>query len=185
MPVPRIILALIGVNPFPELEGLKQHLSRVFNDAQLSVNLLPGSLLEIAFSPRRRQYNSTKLLIKLAEMSQEFQADRVLGIVDVDLYAGGLNFVFGEAQFPGKFAVISLYRLKPKYYGETDGNLFLSRIRKEAVHELGHTFGLAHCPDSKCVMHFSNSVYDTDFKMDVFCMRCNEKLSKALKSPTL
>jgi len=37
----------------------------------------------------------------------------------------------------------------------------MQRVIKEAVHELGHAFGLTHCENSKCVMHFSNSLQDT------------------------
>lgn len=43
---------------------------------------------------------------------------------------------------------------------------------KEAVHELGHTFGLVHCIDPKCVMFFSNSLADTDNKNTKFCKKC-------------
>ena len=87
-----------------------------------------------AFSPFRRQYNSTKILSLLEAELADLEADRILAITGVDLYADGLNFVFGEAQFPGRIALISLHRLRPAYYGERDGELFRSRLRKEAVH---------------------------------------------------
>jgi Peptidase family M54 len=69
-----------------------------------------------------------------------------------------LNFVFGIAQSRGRAAVISLCRLGLG----ADPPLRRERVLKEAVHELGHTLGLNHCPDAKCVMHFSNSLADTD-----------------------
>jgi archaemetzincin len=52
----------------------------------------------------------------------------------------------------------------------------LNRVIKEAVHELGHALGLTHCEKSRCVMHFSNSLQDTDFKHYMFCERCNKIL---------
>jgi archaemetzincin len=39
-----------------------------------------------------------------------------------------------------------------------DTSHFGQRLVKEAVHELGHAFGLNHCENIECVMHFSNSL---------------------------
>jgi len=104
-------------------------------------------------------------------------AGKVLGVTAADLYVPHLNFVFGEAYCPGKVAVISINRLRPEFYNEPpDIRLLLSRMSKEAVHELGHTFGLNHCSNSKCVMYFSNSIVDTDAKGSVFCDRCLQNL---------
>jgi archaemetzincin len=50
--------------------------------------------------------------------------------------------------------------------------LFYARAVKEAVHELAHTLGLRHCSRSSCVMHFSNSISDTDVKQRLFCNTC-------------
>ena len=149
-------LALLDVD-LAELEDLKAHLGRVFPVRCFTILRLPKPP-EKAYSPLRRQYNSTRILSLLEVELAGVKADRILAITGVDLYADGLNFVFGEAQFPGRIALISLHRLKPSYYGEGNGKLFKSRLRKEAVHELGHTFGLPHCPNPACVMHFSNSI---------------------------
>jgi archaemetzincin len=74
---------------------------------------------------------------------------------------------------PGAAALISLWRLKPEFYGEQpDFALYVLRALKEAVHELGHSLGLQHCPRSLCVMHFSNSIFDTDKKQSFFCDQC-------------
>jgi len=54
--------------------------------------------------------------------------------------------------------------------------LFLRRALTEAVHEVGHLLGIGHCPQPTCVMHFSNSLYDTDRKGPTFCSRCQEFL---------
>ncbi|MGB9842483.1 MAG: matrixin family metalloprotease, partial [Candidatus Bathyarchaeales archaeon] len=79
----------------------------------------------------------------------------------------------GEALCPGKAAIISLWRLKPEFYGDTpDMTLFSARVLKEAVHELGHTLGLRHCSRGSCVMYFSNSIIDTDRKQSLFCDQC-------------
>lgn len=96
----------------------------------------------------------------------------MLGVTDRDLYAGDLNFVFGLAQSPGRAAVISLFRLR----AGADEAGFRARAVKEAVHELGHTLGLPHCPDPACVMHFSNSLADTDRKGAAHCQACRARL---------
>jgi len=127
-----------------------------------------------AYDPTRRQYNSSIILSSIVKYAMRQQADRVLGITDCDLYVPRLNFVFGEAQHPGKAAIISLYRLKPEFYGHpSDIKLFKDRAVKEAVHEVGHTLRLGHCRNSACVMYFSNSILDTDRKTPAFCGRCN------------
>lgn len=99
--------------------------------------------------------------------------EKALLIADVDLYAEGLNFVFGEAEIEGSLAIISLVRLRESFYGRSEKrDLFESRVKKEAVHELGHVFGLKHCSSPQCVMFFSNSLSDTDRKGWAFCPRC-------------
>ena len=59
--------------------------------------------------------------------------------------------------------------------------VFKDRIVKEAIHELGHAFGLIHCNNKRCVMHFSNSLHDTDFKNKRFALDCKHNLSMKLK----
>jgi archaemetzincin len=68
--------------------------------------------------------------------------------------------------------VVSTARL---LFGAND-ELFRARLLKEAVHELGHTLGLDHCSDPRCVMHFSNKLADTDVKGDAYCDRCVARL---------
>ena len=107
--------------------------------------------------------------------------DRCLGMVDVDLYSPGLNFIFGEADISAGVAVISVYHLRGGWglpYTET---LFQERVVKEAIHELGHLYYLNHCPNIKCVMHFSNSLADTDIKEASFCPKCQQRLGKRPK----
>jgi archaemetzincin len=121
-----------------------------------------------AWNRLREQYRA-ELLLKAA---REAAAGRVLGVTDQDLYVEGLNFLFGMAEHPGKAAVITIARLY-----SADGTRFQARMLKEAMHELGHTLGLDHCPHPKCVMYFSNTVTDTDRKGADYCSACRAKLA--------
>ncbi len=120
-----------------------------------------------AFNSQRRQYRADLFL----SLARSGPGDRVVAVTDCDLYTDDLNFVFGMADSPGRCAVISFYRLRMGVDRET----FRRRAVKEAVHELGHTFGLSHCANPRCVMHFSNSLGDTDRKGSEWCELCEQK----------
>ena len=158
------------------LEELKGRLNRTFG---CPVEIVPEiHNFDQAYDPRRKQYLASMLLSSL-EASGIARDEKVLGIVDVDIFTQGLKFIFGQADTISGVAIISLCRLRQEYYGSPPNQiLFLDRAAKEAVHELGHTFGLEHCSDTNCVMHFSNSLADTDWKRDAFCSQCRPKLIK-------
>lgn len=126
-----------------------------------------------AYDSSRGQYHSTRLLALLEEHLRGLRVNRLLGVASLDLYAPGMNFVFGEARCPGQVAVISTTRLKPTPRNQ---RLFRERVLKEAIHEIGHTLGLEHCPDPSCVMHFSRHIGDTDKKAASFCGDCQSTL---------
>jgi archaemetzincin len=128
-----------------------------------------------AFDPLRGQYNSTKILRRLQELAT-VESWRVLGVAKADLYIPILSFVFGEAQLgplPLAAAVVSVHRLRQEFYGlPPDPELQAERLLKESLHELGHTLGLRHCPDYRCVMSSSHAVENIDLKLADFCPLC-------------
>ncbi|MFB0526196.1 MAG: archaemetzincin family Zn-dependent metalloprotease [bacterium] len=141
----------------------------------------PLPILEDAYRAERGQYFASPILDELKQNIPE-DAEKVLGVIDVDIFVPALNFIFGQADMDGKVALISLTRLREEFYGSRKNEkLFLNRAVKEAVHELGHTFGLRHCGNPKCVMYFSNSLRDTDIKEADFCEQCREKLEIRLR----
>ncbi len=156
------------------LETLGQPLTEAFGQRSHVEDGI--KLPQESWDQRRGQCLASTLL---AELPPPNPGDRIFGVVDVDIFAPGLNFVFGEADIAGRKALISLVRLRQEFYGlPKNENIFQKRAVKEAVHELGHTYGLKHCPNPTCVMHFSNSLHDTDVKGWDFCPTCKVRLSQ-------
>ena len=127
-----------------------------------------------AYNDTRCQYDS-KLILKYLIQQCPHDAIRFVGVTPVDLYVPILKFVFGLAQIEGRCAVISTHRLCPRFYDQpSNPDLLLARIDKTVVHELGHTFGITHCRDRRCVMFSSTRIEDTDYKQPDFCPTCLE-----------
>ncbi len=140
----------------------------------------PLAVPESAYDPRRRQYRSDVILGYLRLLSPR-GVEKVMAVTELDLFAPGLNFVFGQAVLNGQEAIVSVARLRPEFYGRPPNpSLFLSRVRKEVIHEMGHLYGLEHCPDPSCVMTFSNSIAGVDAKGEDFCPRCLAQLKSRL-----
>jgi archaemetzincin len=168
--------------------SLIQHLSKIFGDmasidssslqssssfqASTAAAIMPPTYL---YDKLRKQWISNRI-----QNNNPDDNTKLLAICDFDAYSGELNFVLGEAHLEGRVAAIYLPRLIQDFYvKKSDTNkLFEQRVIKEAVHELGHAFRLTHCENNKCVMHFSNSLQDTDFKDHKFCERCNKILKR-------
>ncbi|MBW7995824.1 MAG: archaemetzincin family Zn-dependent metalloprotease [Candidatus Glassbacteria bacterium] len=129
---------------------------------------------EQTYSQDRNQYHSTELIRNLLKLYPD-KKHKILGITSLDLFIPILTFVFGEAQLDGSVAVVSSWRLRPEFYGlPLDDNLLRERFTKESIHELGHTFGLIHCPFYECVMHSSTCVEEIDLKDYKFCAECKK-----------
>ncbi|ASJ12094.1 archaemetzincin family Zn-dependent metalloprotease [Thermococcus thioreducens] len=144
-------------------------------------DVLPEEEFLGAYNPLRRQYIGRAFLSVLRDIGKKERARAVLGITRLDLYEEGLNFIFGLAHAGLRTAIVSTFRLRPEFYGEApDKELYIERTIKESMHELGHVFGLPHCPNKRCVMHFSNSIIDTDIKDALYCPTCLKRLGKNL-----
>lgn len=146
---------------------LQRRLSRI----PIKILILSGAKVpKNSLNSKRNQYDSKYFLT----LVRKYPGDKVLGITKVDIYTETLNFVFGESEVGKKAAVISLNRLKG------DRTIYHNRIVKEATHELGHTIGLKDCKKSKCVMHYSNCLDETDLKGEKFCEDCGKKMKQIL-----
>lgn len=131
---------------------------------------------------RNGQCHSTAILRKLMDLPTSPSPNTVvLGVTRADLYVPILSFVFGEAQLDGGAAVISSFRLREEFYGlPSDYARLEERLLKEALHEIGHTRGLRHCDDWRCVMSSSHRVERVDLKESEFCPTCWAQLRRAV-----
>ena len=169
-----VFIAPINRPPTGTVEAVREQMIERLRCEVSLVQITPD--LAFAYDSRRRQYDSTLLLEQMRSVAPDGQS-KIIGITDVDLFIPVLTFVFGEAQLNGRLAVVSTHRLDNRLYGlPGDENAIRDRLLKECTHELGHTCGLLHCPDYRCVMHGTNSVVEVDLKAPAFCRRCRRVL---------
>jgi archaemetzincin len=164
---PKIVLVPIGAVPAEVLTHLQRELAPLVKREITIAN----AIVPPAIDPVRQQYRGESLLAELSPHDIG-EAERVVGIIDGDVYAPGLHFIFGQARKPGRFAVVALPRLRESFFGRPENEKrFRERVVKVTVHELGHTFGFAHCEDRKCVMHFARSLPEADVTGFHYCAR--------------
>jgi archaemetzincin len=159
--------------PLYLLDELAAELARIFRvSCRVQTRGLEPSF---AFEPARGQYYSTAILERLAADASE-DGTRILAVTNLDLYVPVLTSVFGEAQLSGLAAVVSTCRLREEFYGlPANEALLMQRLAKEAVHELGHTWGLRHCPDWRCAMASTHAVERLDLKEARLCDSCRQR----------
>ncbi len=135
-----------------------------------------------SYDAKRGQYQSVEIM-KMIARNLPADAARVLGITEADLAIPTLTFLFGQAQLDGTVAVVSLARLRQEFYGlPSDEGLLRERLVKEVLHELGHTFGLTHCHDPKCVMSLATHVGLVDSKDERYCTSCGLRIARRAAS---
>ncbi|HDJ66896.1 MAG TPA: hypothetical protein ENF33_04225 [Nitrososphaeria archaeon] len=154
------------------LEKVAEALKEIYGE-DVVIEFVDRLFDETFLNPSRGQYDAWPIVQSYRSVRAD--DEYLLLITDKDLYAAGLNYVFGLAWHG--IAIVSTHRLTQEFYGlEPDRELFVERLIKEAVHELGHLHGLTHCSDKRCVMAFSNWIGDTDYKSYRPCYKCRGRL---------
>ena len=131
----------------------------------------------------RIQYLASDI-IRFLEKKRPNNVFALIGVTVEDLFPDfSANFVLGHANFKGGAGVISF----GKYADEIGGVMKVSqsrlfwRLTKVLLHELTHTFGLAHCYDFACLMNSSGSIPEAENQSLFLCPYCIAKLSHILK----
>ncbi|MFH1857214.1 MAG: archaemetzincin family Zn-dependent metalloprotease [Candidatus Omnitrophota bacterium] len=156
---------------------LQQYTAEIF---KTKVKVLPRIRVSLkARNSLRKQYNANTILEIILAGFKRKNFEKILVVIDKDLYVPELNFIFGMVEkIGGRKGIISVTRLREEFYCRPkDEILFFERVLKEAVHEIGHLCGISHCGNPRCVMYYSNGVWDTDAKDHNFCYACRESLN--------
>lgn len=132
------------------------------------------------YYPPRARYRADKLTAYLDRTDRG--AKRVLGLTTKDISVT-------KGQYPdwgvlgysgGRTCVVSTFRMRGSKH-DASQETFRSRFAKVVSHELGHTFGLEHCPNRGCLMEdYKGTVRTVDQTHD-FCTTCKAHLKTVLK----
>ena len=173
-----ILISPVGDLSAELIEAIAGEIKRVFGFSTAIDPVLHD--ISFALDQNRNQHHSTMILEQLAAISPP-QAIRVIAIAQVDLFIPILTHVYGEAQLGGTACIVSTYRLNEGRSGMNISPKYVDRIVKEAIHELGHTFKLRHCPEGSCIMHYCRNEEDVDRKSDQLCRYCKVMLEDEIK----
>ena len=165
---------MIGVLPVGTVSDLILKILASNINAHLK---LPSEILPLmappaaAFDNRRQQYDAAKMLQALSALVLP-RFKKVVAVCSEDLFVPIFTHVHGEAQQGGKFAIVSLFRLRRNPIVGEPAASFYERAVKVTLHEIGHLFNLFHCEDNRCLMHFSSTLDQLDATPIYFCRYC-------------
>lgn len=168
--------AAIAIQPLGPVKAerltmVKQGLEQSFG---VTVTLLESRALpKSAWYPPRGRYRAEKLLDHLME-AVDAKHPIVIGITEKDISTTKDEHedwgIFGLGELDGRACIVSTFRLGAR---GADEKKLRERLRKVAIHEVGHVTGLPHCPKAGCVMQDAEASIDTvDRETGTFCETC-------------
>jgi archaemetzincin len=155
---------------YPNLKDLMPEIERVYTVRAEYLGVANPPPREV--NRRRHQIDAYSLLRHFSRKVVLPNGSMGLLLTDQDLFVSIYNFIFGLAEPELRWAVLSTHRLQ-----SPSMRLYLSRVKKEVIHEIGHLAGLAHCGNRKCVMAFSNTVEQVDQKSADLCPACERVIA--------
>lgn len=160
--------------PAADVALVKQALEAFYD---FDVRLLPRvDLPKSSYYRPRRRYRAEKLLAFLQRTMPE-DGRRILGLTSSDISTTkGKHHdwgILGLATIDGAACVISSFRTRKGARNREHARI---RLAKTAVHEIGHTLGLEHCPTRDCLLQDARGKVATSDRERDLCPRCRAKL---------
>lgn len=155
---------VIAIQPIGNVSGDRIEIAKQALDSayQARIIILPSISppKETFVNVKVPRYRADKLIAYLKEVKPD-TVDYIMGLTGYDISITKHDMlgrikepkslyedfgIFGLGYKPGKSCIVSYYRLG------ADAAMVKTRLAKICTHELGHNFGLDHCPNKKCVM---------------------------------
>lgn len=157
----------ILIQPFRDIKSEKvqtvaEGIKKVYPNVKvLEVTNFP----ENAYYKERNRYRADSIIKYLNAKTKEGFVTIGLTSKDISVTKGKIKDfgVMGLGYRPGKACVASDFRLSKENSDE--------QFYKIAIHELGHTMGLPHCPEKMCFMRSAEGKNPTNEETD-FCKKC-------------
>ena len=161
----------ILIQPFEDvkpkqLAEISENIRKIYPKIKI---LEPVDFPKNAFYQPRNRYRADSIIKYLRTKTPENSVTLALTNKDISVTKGKVaDFgVMGLGYRPGNACVASSFRLNTKNKNE--------QFYKIAIHELGHTQGLKHCPDKTCFMRDAEGKNPTNEEKD-FCQNCKKVL---------
>jgi archaemetzincin len=141
-----------------------------------------------AKTSEKGRYSADRILEYLSTQTIESSTGhgKIVGVTELDIVTpknGVTNWgVLGLGTIDGQACVFSTYRMKRAFEkgGGASETLVRERLWKIALHELGHTLGLEHCPNVGCIMEDAAGTVKTVDTEVALCPRCAGLFSSAI-----
>jgi archaemetzincin len=163
----------ILIQPFEDikpkqLSEISENIRKVYPNIKV---LKPIKFPENSYYQPRNRYRADSIIQFLKFRTPKNSVTIGLTNKDISATKGKIaDFgIMGLGYRPGSACVASSFRLNSKNRNE--------QFYKIAIHELGHTQGLKHCPEKTCFMRDAEGENHTDEETD-FCKNCKKVLQQ-------
>ena len=150
-----------------EIDYVRNKLNGIFSTITINQSI---PFPERTWNRTRTRRRADSLIAFLHSKAKKDQV--IIGLTKKDICTSKNNLedwgVFGLGYRPGNACIASSFRLK--------GNK-LEKLFKVAIHELGHTQGLPHCPTKDCFMRDAEGKDHLDQETN-FCKQCITALQR-------